>query len=203
MELGASDVGGRDGIVGERGKPAVRGQQHALGPKSAIARSARAAISSGVSTRARFWFTTPTPIRHAAGRSASTSISPARGGAELEKERTDLERLQERQQRPVVAGKRRALVGRPVAAAHVETEAPAREAGDGLVDELAREIQLTGRVALLAEGAAHEAPRVLGAGEDHLGQHGLVELHQRRAGGEEEMDLLPQHAHDVAGQVLA
>ena len=41
------------------------------------------------------------------------------------------------------------------------------------------------------------------AGEDDLGEHGLVELDEARAGREQEVDLLAQHAHDVRGQVLA
>ena len=65
------------------------------------------------------------------------------------------------------------------------------------------EAELREGVALLAQGAAHEAPAVLLAGEDDLGEHGLVELHEARAGREQEVDLLAQHAHDVRGQILA
>ena len=36
-----------------------------------------------------------------------------------------------------------------------------------------------------------------------LGQDGLVELHHRRAGGEQEVELLPEDPDDIAGEVLA
>ena len=51
------------------------------GPNRDTAASARATTSSTASTRSSFWFTTPTPIRLSAGRSASGSSSPARGVA--------------------------------------------------------------------------------------------------------------------------
>ena len=43
----------------------------------------------------------------------------------------------------------------------------------------------------------------LSPAEDDLGEHGLVELDEARAGREQEVDLLAQHAHDVRGEVLA
>jgi hypothetical protein len=48
-----------------------------------------------------------------------------------------------------------------------------------------------------------KAPGVLGAGEHCLGEYGLVELDQRDPGREQEVELLPQHPHDVLGQLLA
>jgi hypothetical protein len=50
------------------------------------------------------------------------------GRAELEEERAHRDALEEREQRVVVAGERRRLVPRPVAAAHVEREPRARQA---------------------------------------------------------------------------
>ena len=79
----------------------------------------------------------------------------------------------------------------------------ARQPGGDGGEQLLGEGQLALGVALLAERAAHEAARVLAAREDHFGQHRLVELDERHAGGQEMVQLLAQHAHDVLGQVLA
>jgi hypothetical protein len=83
----------------------------------------------------------------------------------------------------------------------VQGEPAAREPGHHLPDQRPRELELGARVAFLAERAAHEAPGVLGPGEDDLGEHGLVELDERHAGGQQEVELLARDAHDVLGQV--
>ena len=52
-----------------------------------------------------------------------------------------------------------------------------------------------------SDSAPHMKLRwLLGAAEHDLGQHRLVELHQRHAGGEQIGELLAQHAHDVLGE---
>src|SRR6266436_8207122 len=96
--------------------------------------------------------------------------------AELEKERADVDLLEDGQERSVVSREGGALVAGPVAAADVEPEPLARKALDDTVDELGGKSQLMPSIALLAQRPAHEAPRVLGAGEDHFGEDGLVEL---------------------------
>src|SRR6185436_10759477 len=68
---------------------------------------------------------------------------------QLEKERTDVERGQERDQRTVVARQRGLLVPGPVAPADVQPEPRAWQIGDDPIDEPARELELAARVALL------------------------------------------------------
>src|SRR5262249_356978 len=125
---------------------------------------------------------------------------PRRG--QLEKQGADVHTAQQAEQRPVVAGQGDALVGRPVAAAYVHAEARSWQPGYHLVDQRARELELTLAIALLTERAAHEASRVLGAGEHDFGQHRLVELHEGDTTGKKIVDLLAHDAHDVFGQVL-
>src|SRR5215831_988061 len=122
--------------------------------------------------------------------------------AELEEERADLDLLQDGEERSVVAGEGRPLVARPVAAADVQAEPLRGEAGHHAIDELGREGELAPGITLLAERPAHEAARALCSREHHLGEHGLVELHERGPCGKEEMQLLAEYPHDVLRQVL-
>jgi hypothetical protein len=55
---------------------------------------------------------------------------------------------------------------------------------------------------LLAQRPAHEAPRILGTREHDLRQHRLVELDERGARRQQEVDLLAKHADDILGEVL-
>ena len=168
-----------------------------------MARRARSTISATGSTRSCFWFTTPTPRRTVGGNAFRIPRSPARGVHDSSRSVPTARRSNTGSSGRVVAGQGRGLVARPVAPADVESQAGRRQAGRDAVDEIRGEGELVRRVPLFAERAAHEAPRVLGPSEDDLGEHGLIELHQRRAAGQEAVDLLAQDAHDVLGEVLA
>lgn len=65
-------------MVGKGGEAAIRGEQNVLGAEQAMARRARVTISSTLSTRSCFRFTTPTPTRVVDGSAFKTSIAPAR-----------------------------------------------------------------------------------------------------------------------------
>ena len=192
-----------DGTVRERGEAAVRREEHAIGAEEL---DGPPGLRDDLLRRLHplELLVDDADADPAARGQVLQDVDLSRPrGAELEEERADPDRREERQERPVVARQRRALVARPVAAADVQGEARGRQAGHRLGDQGPCEAQLRQRVALLAQGAAHEAPAALGAGEDDLGEHGLVELDEARAGCEQEVNLLAQHAHDVRGQVLA
>ena len=124
--------------------------------------------------------------------------------AQLEEERADREGRQEGDQRRVIAGQGGRLVAGPVAPADVEGQPVAGKPVQRLAQQRPSEGELLPGAPLLTQGATHERAIALRLPPvDHLGQHGLIELHDRRTGRNQGLDLLAKHPDHVFAERLS
>ncbi len=78
-----------------------------------------------------------------------------------------------------------------------------RETSYRLIQQVHGKVQFGLRFQPLAQGAAHEAAILTGGAKDHLRQDRFVELHQRRAGRQQEVQFFAKHTHNISGQIFA
>jgi hypothetical protein len=102
---------------------------------------------------------------------------------------------------PIAAAEQRRLVATPVAPTHVHSDPHVLNAFDDPVDQRHGELELLGGIPPRRQSRAHERARASRC-ERHLGQHGLIELHEGRALGGQLRELGLEQRHHILRERL-
>jgi len=200
-QLAPGDLGRGHRVVREGGKAAVRVEEHALRSEQAH-RPFRAGQHLVERLDPRDLLVHhPDADALVPGDLGEQPHLPGPRRGELEEQGTDRRSGEQPQERPVVAPEGHGLVRGPVAPADVEREPTRRQSGGDPSQQSLGERQLLGHVAAGSERAAHEAAIPgHGAPEHHLGKDRLVELDERGASRQQEVQLLAKDPDHVVRQ---